>query len=149
MPTDSHQGTGTRETAAAFLSLLGAGDPDRIADIFASEIDWYVPGSPDLPWTGQRSTRAEVPAYFHALWPAFVPGESETEIHKVLIDGPDAVILGRFTHTMKSNGRRFTTPVALHLTVDNGHITRMHLFEDTYIVAKTAGVTGLSQLIRR
>jgi ketosteroid isomerase-like protein len=44
------------------------------------------------------------------------------------------LILGTFTHTVAKNGREFTTPSALHLVVEDGRITRLHLYEDTLTV---------------
>ncbi|WP_229698385.1 nuclear transport factor 2 family protein [Wenjunlia tyrosinilytica] len=133
---DASEVRGTRETVETFLRLVGEGDADRLADAFAEEIDWSVPGDGSLPWTGRRSHRHEVPEYFKVMWPTFVESESETAIDNILVDGADAVVLGRFSHTVKANGRRFGTPVAIHLTVRHGSITRLHLYEDTYTVAK-------------
>jgi ketosteroid isomerase-like protein len=39
-----------------------------------------------------------------------------------------------------ANGRRFSTAVAFHLTVDDGRIVRLHLYEDTFAAA--AAVNG-------
>jgi ketosteroid isomerase-like protein len=126
----------TRETVGTFFRLLGEGDADRVADVFAQQIDWSVPGAEDLPWTGRRSRRQQVSEYFKTLWPVFVPGESDVVMDKVIVEDADAVALGRFTHTVKANGRRFSTPVAFHLTVEDGRIVRLHLYEDTFAVAE-------------
>ncbi|NEA34449.1 nuclear transport factor 2 family protein [Streptomyces sp. SID13031] len=131
-----------RAVVGEFLAALGKGDADLIAATFAEEIDWYVPGDQAQGWTGQRTRRDEVPAYFRTMWPIFVPGESETELKKILVDGPDAVILAQFTHTVQANRRRFSTPVAMHLTVENGKLVRMHLYEDTHLVAKSVGAAA-------
>lgn len=37
---------------------------------------------------------------------------------------------------MAENGLRFTTPSVLHLVVEDGEITRLHLYEDTLAVDK-------------
>jgi hypothetical protein len=54
----------------------------------------------------------------------------------VVVDGANAVALGRFAHTIKASGRRFKTAVAMHLTVTDGKINRLHLYEDTLAVAE-------------
>jgi uncharacterized protein (TIGR02246 family) len=131
-----------RTVVGEFLGALGKGDADLIATAFAEEIDWYVPGDERQAWTGQRTRRDEVPAYFRTMWPVFVPGESETEIKRILVDGPDAVILAQFTHTVQATGRRFSTPVAMHLTVEHGKLVRMHLYEDTHLVARSIGTVS-------
>lgn len=40
---------------------------------------------------------------------------------------------------LKANRRRFSTPVAMHLTVRDGQITRLHLYEDTQSAADAIG----------
>jgi ketosteroid isomerase-like protein len=131
-PTKSQKAT--EELVAGFMDRLGEQDAEGIGKLFADEIDWYVPGSEALPWTGSRSRREHVAEYFGAMWPAFVPGESTATVDKVVIDGDDAVIFSSFSHTVARNGKRLHTPAAMHLTIANGQIVRMHLYEDTLAV---------------
>ena len=124
----------TEELIATFLGRLGEQDAEGIQELFADEIDWYVPGSKALPWTGSRSRREDVPDYFRTLWSAFVPGRSTATVDKLVIDGDDAVVFSSFSHVVAKNGKRLNTPAALHLTIGNGLIVRMHLYEDTLAV---------------
>jgi ketosteroid isomerase-like protein len=57
----------TRDVVEEFFGLLAGGDPDKVAEVFADDIDWYVPGSASLPWTGPRTKRSEVADYFRTL----------------------------------------------------------------------------------
>jgi ketosteroid isomerase-like protein len=41
---------------------------------------------------------------------------------------------GRLRRTAAKNGKRLNTPAAMHLTIANGQIVRMHLYEDTLAV---------------
>jgi len=122
------------EVVASFLQRLAKQDADGIGELFADQIDWNVPGSKELPWTGPRSRREHVAEYFRTMWPWFVPGQSTADLEKMVISGDDAVLLADFTHTVAKNGKRLHTPVALHLTITNGQIVRMHLYEDTLAV---------------
>jgi hypothetical protein len=124
----------TEELMASFMGRLGEQDADGIGELFADEIDWYVPGSKALPWTGPRSRREHVAEYFRAMWPAFVPGQSTATVDKVVINGDDAVVFSSFSHIVAKNGKRLNTPAAMHLTIANGQIVRMHLYEDTLAV---------------
>lgn len=124
----------TGELLAIFMDRLGQQDAEGIGELFADEIDWYVPGSATLPWTGRRSRREHVAEYFEAMWPAFTPGQSSATVDKIMVDGDDAVVFSRFTHTVARNGKRLNTPAALHLTIANGQVIRMHLYEDTLAV---------------
>ncbi|MGW1840553.1 nuclear transport factor 2 family protein [Streptomyces sp. NPDC002067] len=125
----------SRSVAEQFVERLGRQDPDGIQELFAEEIDWHVQGSAELPWTGRRTRREEVAPYFTTMWPHFAAGRSRAELERVLVDGGDAVLLAVFTHTVAANGEEFTTPVAIHLAVEDGRIVRMHLYEDTLTVA--------------
>jgi uncharacterized protein len=131
--------TGTREVVERFFALLGAGDLDRIAEVFAEDVDWHVPGSAAVPWTGPRSRRAQVPEYFEVMGPAFVPDKAEPAIEKIFVDGSDVVVLAWLGQTVTANGRQFRMRVAFRFTVTDGLIVRMHLYEDTYLVAKSLG----------
>jgi ketosteroid isomerase-like protein len=120
----------------AFLANLGAQDADALGELFADDIDWVVRGNPSLtPWVGRRASKSEVPEYFRALWAALEPGGSVVSIDAVVSDATDAVIFAVFDHVAAPTGRPFHTDVAMRLTVTEGKITRMHLYEDTAAVA--------------
>ncbi|MFH9969225.1 nuclear transport factor 2 family protein [Streptomyces mirabilis] len=120
MTHDTAQEASVRETRGRFFRLLGKGDAGRVANVFAEEIDWFVPGDQSmLPWAGRRTRREQVPDYFKTLWPVFVPEKSETSIDKILVDGADAVALGRFGLVVKANGRHLGMRVAFHFTVES------------------------------
>lgn len=126
----------TTDTTTAFLEALGAQNPEQLGELFAEEIDWFVPGDPAVAhWVGARSHKSEVPDYFRALWAALVPGKSVVSVEAVVTDGENAVIFGAFDHVAAATGRPFHTDVAMRLTVKAGKITRMHLFEDTAATA--------------
>lgn len=127
---------GVRETVENFFRLLGEGDADRVAELFSEEVDWLIPGNESLPWTGRRSDRRQIPEVIKIIGGLHVPGKSETSIDKILVDGSDAVALGRFAHTVKATGRSYSMLVAFHLTVENGQIVRMNMYEDTYLVSR-------------
>lgn len=121
----------TREVVERFFGLLGAGDPDAVVPVFADDIDWYVPGSPSLPWTGHRSKGAEVTDYLRTLGDNIVPERNVDQVDALLVDGEHAVMLGRFTRVAKSTGRTYEMPVAMHFRVENDRIVQLHLYEDT------------------
>ncbi|GAA2348627.1 nuclear transport factor 2 family protein [Streptomyces kunmingensis] len=129
--------TQTSQTVAEqFVERLGKQDPNGIQELFAEEIDWYVPGSDALSWTGPRTRREEVAPYFTTMWPHFVPGKSEVVLERLIVDGSDVVLLAVWTHTVVATGKEFTTPAAMHLKVEDGRIVRLHLYEDTLTVDK-------------
>jgi len=131
MATDAQT---SRAVATAFVERLGEQDQDGIQELFALEIDWHVPGSDALPWTGRRTRREEVAPYFTTMWPVYVHGKSKVVLERMIVEDGDVMLLGTFTHTILANGQEFTTPSAMHLQVEDGEIVRMHLYEDTLTV---------------
>ena len=123
----------TQEIVNTLLQRINARDFEGIGQLFAEEVDWYVPGGDKLPWAGHRSKRAEVPEFFHLLESQCEPGGTVT-LEKILIDGDDAVVFGTFHRTFVKTGRSFDNPESMHLQVSEGQIVRMHLYEDTAMV---------------
>jgi hypothetical protein len=54
---------------------------------------------------------------------------TDNAVSQVLVD----VVLGAFTQTIRATGRRFSTPVALH--VDDRLVTWLRVHEDSHAVA--------------
>jgi hypothetical protein len=133
--TSSDVSATTRTVVESLLDRLQAADAEGVGQLFANDIDWYVPGRPSLPWTGRRNRREQVAEYLETMWPHFVPGESKIELEKIVVDDGDAVVFSNFQHTVKANGRTFSTPTAIRLVVRDGEITKLELFEDTLAVA--------------
>ncbi|MEV0702602.1 nuclear transport factor 2 family protein [Saccharopolyspora sp. NPDC050389] len=127
-----------RGTVDNFLQTLAGGDPDSIAALFAETVDWKIVGSPAVPWIRHCTARADVAEFFRTMLGGFVPEETAANIGHILVDGPHAVVLGEVSQVIKANGRAFTTPFALHLTGENGLITRYHIYEDSLVVAEAA-----------
>lgn len=125
----------TLSTVEKLLEYLGAGDSVGAMGLFADSIDWFVPGSARMPWTGRLTHRYEVASYLRIKWSHFKPGHSQVRVIKTIVDGEDAVAVGAFSHELLSNGRRMEAPFAMHVVVTNGEITRMHLFTDTLALA--------------
>jgi ketosteroid isomerase-like protein len=132
--------TDTRTVVGEVFRLLADWDAEGVSKLFAEEIDWYVPTAPALPWGGTRTHRSEVQEFFQTMWAHFDTDQSELGLEQILMDGEDAVALGTFSHVANSTGERFTTPVALHMRVVDGQVTRLYLYEDTYAVAKAFGI---------
>jgi ketosteroid isomerase-like protein len=63
-------------------------------------------------------------------------------IDRVVVEGEDAVALGTFSHVAKATGRPFTTPIAMHLGVKDGLVTRFSFYEDTWAVGAAFGVAA-------
>jgi ketosteroid isomerase-like protein len=129
----------TRDVVEELLRRLATGDYDRTAEMFAEQIDWQLDwpteGHPAVPWIRPRSSRAEVADHFRSLDAHHVPELNATSVRQILVDGADAVVLGTIVQTARANGTAYTSPFALHLTIEDRLITRYHIYEDSLTVA--------------
>ncbi|GAA5054420.1 nuclear transport factor 2 family protein [Streptomyces similanensis] len=141
----------TRAVVDELLRRIGQGEAARIAEMYAERGDWKLDwpeaehGRAATPWIRHRSTRADVAAHFRELAEHHVPGQAATEIERVLVDGRDAVVLGEIRQTARSTGRAYRARFALHLTVEDGLITRHHVYEDSLAVAQAFEVNGTGE----
>ncbi|WP_409492192.1 nuclear transport factor 2 family protein [Amycolatopsis sp. cmx-11-12] len=137
----------TRAVVTEFLARLAEGKPEQIAELFADAVDWQLDwpaeGHPAVPWIRPRSTRAEVADHFRALDTFHVPEKRGGVAPRILVDGPDAVVLGEIRQTVKATGSAYIARCALHLTIDNGLIARYHVYEDSLTVAQALSGSDL------
>ncbi|WP_030022382.1 nuclear transport factor 2 family protein [Streptomyces monomycini] len=126
----------TRAVVQEFLTARLAGDTGRLTELFADEVDWLLAENPAVPWIRPRRTAAECAAQAEELAAHTVPGKSHASVGTFLVDGTDAVLMGHVAGTVRATGKSFEGPFALHLTVENGRITRHHLYENSLSIAE-------------
>jgi ketosteroid isomerase-like protein len=130
----------TRDLVEELLRRMADGDHDRTAELFAEPIDWRLDwpaeGHPAVPWIRPRSSRADVADHFRSLEAHHVPELNGTSVTRILVDGPHAVVLGEIAQTVRAGGIAYTSPFALHLTVEDGLVSRYHIYEDSLTVAR-------------
>ncbi|MFG2213250.1 nuclear transport factor 2 family protein [Streptomyces sp. NPDC048638] len=126
----------TRDVVQQFLAARVAGDTGRLVALFTDEVDWLLAENPAVPWIRPRSTAAECAAQFTELMEHTVPEDAGASVETLLVDGTDAVLMGHVWGTVRATGKPFEGPFALHLTVEDGRITRHHLYEDSLSIAE-------------
>lgn len=126
----------TRAVVQEFLAARLAGDTERLVALFADEVDWVLAENPAARWIRPRSTAAECAAQFTELMEYTVPEDARASVDTFLVDGPDAVLMGHVSGTVRATGKSFEGPFALHLTVENGRITRHRLYENSLSIAE-------------
>ena len=134
--TASFVAEATRAVVQEFLAARVAGDTGRLAALFADEVDWTLAENPAVPWIRPRSTAAECAAQFTELMEHTVPEDARASVDAFLIDGTDAVLMGHLSGTVRATGKAFEGPFALRLTVEDGRITRHHLYENSLSIAE-------------
>ncbi len=136
----------TREVVEELLRRIAGGDPDEIARSYAANVDWQLDWPAerhggDIPWIRHRVGRADVADHFRSIAENHDPAEAAVTVHHILVDGPDAVVMATLDNTLQHNGARYRAHVALHLTVENGEVTRHHVYEDSLSVAEAWAAT--------
>ncbi len=124
----------TRKAVEELLGRMASSEAEAIAEIFAPEVDFSCAGS--APWIQPRRTREDMADFFGEMNASFVPEDRAATVSDLLVDGQDAVVMGHVTQRLKSNGKSFTIPFALRLTVSEGEISRYYVYEDSLTVAK-------------
>ena len=125
-----------RAVVQEFLAARLAGDTERLVALFADKVDWLLAENPAAPWIRPRSTAAECAAQFTELMEHTVPEDARASVDTFLVDGTDAVLMGHLSGTVRATRKSFEGPFALHLTVEDGRITRHHLYEDSLSIAE-------------
>ncbi|VXC42398.1 conserved hypothetical protein [Arthrobacter sp. 9V] len=125
----------TESLITNFLQGVGAGDADAIAELFTDRVDWKVPGNSALPWIGTRNEKSEVAEYFRTMWSQFA-GPGMAEVHSIVIDGNEGVVLATIGNSSASTGRSFQSPVAIYFQIDDRKISKLHLHEDSWAVSR-------------
>lgn len=126
----------TRTIVDAFFAARANGDTAAITALFADEVDWLLAENPVVPWIRPRRTAAECAAQFDELMAHVVPEDARASIDTYLVDGTDAVVFGHLSGTVRATGKSFAGPFALRMTVEDGRITRHHLYENSVSIAE-------------
>lgn len=122
------------DTVQEFFKRFGSGDREAVLELFPQTTDWNVPGAPNVPWTGRRSTREEIDAF---LTSAYTEVATEAfSVDGIIADGDHAVAHGSFTHLVKRTGKRFVSDFALHVVAVDGQIRQYHMFEDSHAASE-------------
>jgi ketosteroid isomerase-like protein len=124
----------TRKVARQFCQALGNRNLAVLLTLFAENIDWYIPGNERVvPWTGKRTTKQEVKAFFELLWKNTVPVSASIE--HILAEDDFAVITGEFSTRMLPGLKVVDSVFSIHLTLKEDLIVKYRLQEDSYAVA--------------
>ncbi|CAM5353555.1 Ketosteroid isomerase OS=Streptomyces tendae OX=1932 GN=GUR47_06960 PE=4 SV=1 [Streptomyces tendae] len=122
------------QTVQRLFPLLAEGRSDEAAALFADSVSFSIPHPPGIPWVPEVHSSAGMRTFFELLQ-AHVRAK-EFELRRIIAEGDDVVLLGRMVSEVKKTGRDIDTAFALHTTVRDGRITRYHLYEDSYAVAR-------------
>ncbi|WP_049571880.1 nuclear transport factor 2 family protein [Streptomyces sp. SBT349] len=135
MTAAEQQATSTHATLDSFFERFGSGDLGGLLDLFAETVDFRVAGSPSVPWTGTRSTKEEISAFFETF-PKVLTAPESFAVTARIVDGQEAVVTADSVFGVVATGKKFRNRYALHLSVVDGAITRYHMYEDSHAIAE-------------
>ncbi|MEU0782991.1 nuclear transport factor 2 family protein [Streptomyces sp. NPDC006173] len=121
-------------TVQRLFPLLAEGKNAEAAALFADSVSFSIPHPPGIPWVPAVDSAEGMRTFFDLLQ-THVQAK-EFDLRQVIAEGDDVVLFGRMVSEVKETGRVIDTAFALHTTVRDGRISRYHLYEDTYAVAK-------------
>lgn len=126
----------TRKAVHSLFDALAAGDSsDRLATRFDEDVDWFIPGdTASVPWIGRKYGRAGVAEFYRQLHELVVA--ERFEIRVIVAEGQHCVVLGDLVSLVRATGRRIKSEFAIDIEVHDGLLTRYHMFEDTWAVAR-------------
>jgi len=88
-------------------AAFGRGDVAAALSNYADDIDWAMPGSPDvIPYAGQRRGREEV-AQFYATFPQTEEVE-QMDLQDFIAQSDKVLVFGHYKGRVKSTGRSYT-----------------------------------------
>ena len=125
----------TRATVDKFYERVGAGDISGVIDLLSDDFHWDIPGDLEtVPWLGKRNTPQAVEEFFAHMGNNV--DRKAFDIDRIVVDGQDAVVLGRAVVTVRATGKLMDTLFAVHIVVDeDGRISRFVMFEDSWHVS--------------
>src|SRR5271170_2856348 len=123
----------TRSVVNEFLKRIAEGDIPGVVALFAGDAVLEIPGDPNIvPWVGRRTVDS-IPGFFQTM------GEHTDrelfDVERIIVDGPNAVLIGRARVVVRATGKVIDTPFAVDIIVDpEGRISRYYMFEDSWSV---------------
>ena len=114
----------------SLYAAFGRGDMETLFGALADDIEWILPGPPEvIPFAGTHRGREAVIQFFMTLSKTV---QFETlEPYEFLAQGDKVVVLGRSRPRMQSTGRVVDNDWVAVITVRDGKLARYKIYEDT------------------
>ena len=109
------------------------GDIEALLGQMSEDVDWRLPDTEGVPFTGARRGRAQVAEFFTTL-----AGAQDTlafEPRELVAQGDKVVALGQYRWRVKQNGHEYGGDWAHAFTVRDGKIAGFHEYMDTAAAA--------------
>ena len=104
-------------------AAFARGDIEAALSNYADDIDWAMPGSPNLiPYAGQRRGREQV-AQFYSTFPQTEEVE-QMDLQDFITHDDKVLVFGHYRGRVKSTGRSYTKDFIHVATLRDGKVTK-------------------------
>ncbi len=126
----------TLDLANAFMTAMGTGDMDAMANLMHDDMVWQNAGDPSLPWMGPwKGKKAILENYFPAFGAGFVTKKWEPT--DAIANGDTAAYFGQMIGLLtNSNEETKEFTYALRVKVKDGKIILWNWFEDSLEISR-------------
>jgi uncharacterized protein len=101
-------------------TAFGRGDIATALSSYADDVDWAMPGSPDVvPYAGRRRGREQVAQFYST----FAQTE-DVELQDFIAQGDKVLVLGHYKGRVKSTGRSYTKDFIHVVTLRDGKVVK-------------------------
>jgi hypothetical protein len=123
----------TQTITQDFLQWLSHRKLNPLVELFADEVDWYIPGDQQkAEWLGRRNNKSEIEDFFRVLWANTEPLAANIEY--VHTNDDHAMIAGSFVTKMLKTGKIVDSLFFIHFRCRDGKIVFYRLLEDSLAV---------------
>ncbi|MBW4618474.1 MAG: nuclear transport factor 2 family protein [Cyanosarcina radialis HA8281-LM2] len=113
---------------------VGAGDVRSLLNSLAEDVRWQLPEMENVPFAGTWHGRERVEQFFSTV--AQAQDVIEFEPEDFIAQDDKVVVLGRFSHRVRSTGKVSTSPWAHVWTLKDGKVTHFYEYVDTAAVSR-------------
>ncbi|RCK44161.1 hypothetical protein TH25_19795 [Thalassospira profundimaris] len=118
-----------KQIAETFFDRVASHD-NAVADLFAPDIQWNLPGDNSYDHNEPVDTNSALSALFRHLWPNGAPAESRALGTRLMISDRQVALFGQISEKSSGTSKRKIHDVAFHLIIENGAIRHLHMYED-------------------
>lgn len=121
------------ELTQEIYSNLGKKDLAAVFASLADDVEYVIPGSPDIPYAGVFNGKEGVGRFYKTLFDAVQL--TSNEVKSMTPDGQKVIVLGAFTGIAKLTGKTFESKWVIIWTFVDGKVKQHQAFLDTNNIA--------------
>lgn len=104
-------------------TAFGRGDIAAALSSYADDVDWAMPGSPDVvPYAGRRRGREQVAQFYSTF--AQTEDVEQMGLQDFIAQGDKVLVLGHYKGRVKSTGRSYTKDFIHVVTLRDGKVVK-------------------------